>query len=51
MINVNSLSTKEIIRYAANGTIEAIPSEVFLSSLREYGDKIESTESDSCEAE
>lgn len=37
---MNSLSSNEIINYAYNGTIAAIPANVFLSIIREYEDKL-----------
>lgn len=40
------LSTDEIINYAANGTIDAIPANVFLSIIGEYEEKLSEAEGD-----
>lgn len=42
-----SLSTNEVINYAANGTIETIPANVFLSIIREYEERISDAEAES----
>lgn len=46
MININSLSTNEIINYAHNRTIDAIPANVFLSIIREYEERISDAEAE-----
>lgn len=46
MLNLNNLSSDEVINYAHNGTIDAIPTNVFLSIIREYEERISDAESE-----
>lgn len=39
--NNYNLSTREVIRYAENGIIDAIPSDVFMKIIKEYQSQIE----------
>lgn len=39
--NNYNLSKDEIIRYADNGTIDAIPSDIFMKIIKEYEDEID----------
>ena len=45
-LNNYNLSSSEVIRYAANGTLSSVPSEVFLNILQEYQSKIDDTEAE-----
>lgn len=46
MLNLEQLSADEVINYATNGTIEAIPANVFLSIIREYEERISDAEAE-----
>lgn len=39
--NLQAFSTQEIIHYADNGTIESVPSDVFMKIIKEYEDEID----------
>lgn len=41
-----NLSSDEVINYAANGTIDAIPANVFLNIIQEYEEQIEEAKRD-----
>lgn len=48
LFNFNNfnLSADEVINYAHNGTIDAIPANVFLSIIRGYDERISDTEAE-----
>lgn len=47
--NLQALSTQEVIHYADNGTVESIPSDVFLRIVEEYEGKLRVEEADTDE--